>query len=336
MTYKYNAPWHDLKRVCLGRSYSPEFYTGIRNTQIQDTLTRIAEETEEDYLNIQTILQQAGVEVVRPILSNDSILNHIDANGRITHVTAKSFTLIPRPPMQPRDSQLIVGNKFIATNPEIDAYRSALDTTDIIVPGHGLSFDAPYVTVIGKDLIVDRRDQPWLDSYIRTEFPEHRVTAVDIGGHNDAVFAPIKSGVIVSTYDNTNYEETFPGWDVLYIERQSWNAVPEWRKFKHSNAGKWWMPGEQDNHDFINFVETWLTNWLGYVEETVFDVNMLAINDHTVLVNNYNKTVFDFLHKHNIEPIVAPFRHRFFWDGGIHCITSDLYREGEAEFYISK
>jgi hypothetical protein len=61
---------------------------------------------------------------------------------------------------------------------------------------------------------------------------------------------------------------------------------------------------------------------------------MLSINENLVLVNNYNKIVFDFLKKHHIEAIIAPFRHRFFWDGGIHCITSDLYREGSLEKYI--
>lgn len=334
--YQYNAPWHDLKRVCLGRSYGPEFYKDIANPQIKETLTRIAVETEEDYANIEKLLKQAGVDVVRPTLDNDSIMNYIDASGRITHLTSKSFTLIPRPPMQPRDSQLIVGNKFIATNSEINAYRSVLDTTDIVVNKTSQAFDAPCVTVIGQDLIVDRRDFPWLDTFIKQQFPSHRVTAVDIGGHNDAVFAPIKPGVIISTYDHTNYAETFPNWEVLFIERQGWNAVPEWRKFKHSNSGKWWMPGEHNNKDFIEFVETWLGNWLGYVEETVFDVNMLAINDRLVMVNNYNSEVFNFLKRHKIEPIVAPFRHRFFWDGGIHCITSDLYREGEAEIYIKK
>ena len=96
------------------------------------------------------------------------------------------------------------------------------------------------------------------------------------------------------------------------------------------------MPGEESNTEFTSFVETWLTNWLGYVEETVFDVNMLSLDEHTVLVNNYNKEVFEFFKLHHIEPVVAPFRHRFFWDGGIHCITSDLYRAGEAECYIRR
>jgi glycine amidinotransferase len=236
--------------------------------------------------------------------------------------------------MQPRDSQLIIGTKFIATNNEIDAYGSVLDHDKIITPPDGITFDAPYVTVIGKDLIVDRRDKPWLDQYIRKEFPEHNIVAVDIGGHNDAVFAPVKPGIIISTYHHTNYDSTFPGWKVLHIKNQSWNAIPDWRKLKHSNAGKWWMPGEEKNTEFTNFVETWLTNWVGYVEETVFDVNLLAVNDRLVLVNNYNKTVFDFLKQHGVETIITPFRHRFFWDGGIHCITSDLYREGDAERYI--
>ena len=336
MTYNFNAPWHTLKKVCLGRSYSPSFYNEIKNSRIKDLLTQIARETEEDYKNIQEILEQAGVEVVRPTIPEDSILNYIDVNGCITHASAKSFTLIPRPPMQPRDSQLIVGSSLVATNAEINAYSDVIDINSAIALRHGLSFDAPYVTVIGNDLIVDCRDQPWLDSFIQKQFPHHRVTAVDIGGHNDAVFAPVKPGVIISTYDHTNYSETFPGWEVFYVERQSWNAIPEWRRLKHSNAGKWWMPGEETNIEFTTFVETWLTNWLGYVEETVFDVNMLVLDEHTVMVNNYNRAVFEFLKKHRVEPIIAPFRHRFFWDGGIHCITSDLYREGEAETYIQR
>jgi len=330
--YNYNAPWHPLKKTCLGRSYTPDFYAGIRNSRIRDTLMRIAQETEEDYQGIQNILQQAGVEVVRPDIPAGSILDYTDCNGRITHATAHSFTLIPRPPMQPRDCHLIVGNRFLATNKEIDFYSSVLDTQQIETSTY--EFDAPYVTVIGRNLVVDRRDYPGLDAYITKQFPNHTVMAVDIGGHNDAVFAPVSPGVIVSTYDNTNYATTFPGWEVLYIERQSWNAIPEWRQLKHSNRGKWWMPGEENNTEFTEFVETWLTNWLGYVEETVFDVNMLSLDERTVLVNNYNKPVFEFLHRHGIEPVIAPFRHRYFWDGGIHCITSDLYRAGEAESYI--
>ena len=53
-----------------------------------------------------------------------------------------------------------------------------------------------------------------------------------------------------------------------------------------------------------------------------------------VNVNNYNKEVFGFLKKHKIEPIICPIRHRYFWDGGLHCVTLDLQREGARENYF--
>jgi len=103
---------------------------------------------------------------------------------------------------------------------------------------------------------------------------------------------------------------------------------------KKKNAGKWWVPGEELNDDFTDFVETWLKDWVLYVEETVFDVNMLIINPTNVIVNGYNKKVFDAFERHGITPHVINFRHRYFWDGGIHCITSDLGRTGEMKDYF--
>ena len=66
----------------------------------------------------------------------------------------------------------------------------------------------------------------------------------------------------------------------------------------------------------------------------MFDVNMLSIDQNTIICNNYNKEVFEHFKKHKVEPIVFNFRHRYFWDGGIHCITQDLYREGTQEDYL--
>jgi glycine amidinotransferase len=195
-------------------------------------------------------------------------------------------------------------------------------------------FDAPLVTVIGKHLIVDCREHAWLAEYLKQTCPDRTVIPVHIGGHNDAVFCPVRPGLIVSTYHHDNYVDSFPGWEIKFIDNQSWNAIPEWRKFKHSNASKWWTPDKHNNPEFEQFVDTWLTLWTGHVQETVFDVNMLQINQSVILVNNYNKEMFDFFKQKNIEPIVVPFRHRFFWDGGLHCITADIYRQGDCNEYI--
>ena len=56
--------------------------------------------------------------------------------------------------------------------------------------------------------------------------------------------------------------------------------------------------------------------------------------NHCCVSQTKNKQVNDFLKKHNIEPVYVPFRHRYFWDGGLHCITLDLYREGKQQNYF--
>ena len=69
------------------------------------------------------------------------------------------------------------------------------------------------------------------------------------------------------------------------------------------------------------------------MEETVFDVNVLMVNEETMICNNYNKALFKQFTAAGIEPIVVPNRHRFFWDAGWHCVTLDIRRAGSQEDY---
>jgi len=336
---KFNAPWDPLQHAWVGQSYGPEFYEPIKDSRIRDSLQKIARETEEDYQTLISTLEKFSIKVERPYIDLEkTIIDYVDLDGKLHYSNSNSFTLIPRPPMQPRDSVLIVGEKFIGTNDDIHWFNTLiknlkLNDAQIIAKSHQ-SFDAPLITVIGKHLIVDCKEHPGLADYIQQCCPDRIVVPVMVGGHNDAVFCPVAPGLIVSTAHHTNYAETFPGWEVKFIENQSWNAIPDWRKFKHSNVNKWWVPDSDNNTEFASFVNTWLTNWLGYVQETVFDVNMLQINSNTVLVNNYNQEMFEWFKIKKIEPIIVSFRHRFFWDGGIHCVTADLYREGDACEYL--
>jgi hypothetical protein len=69
----------------------------------------------------------------------------------------------------------------------------------------------------------------------------------------------------------------------------------------------------------------------------LFSVDVLESKEtlpKNVIVFNYNKQVFDALDRYGITPHIVPFRHRYFWDGGIHCVTSDLHREGTMQDYF--
>lgn len=188
---------------------------------------------------------------------------------------------------------------------------------------------------IGYDLIFGTDGvAPEVVERITNYFDKFQWHFVDLLGHNDGSYHPIKPGAILSIFDVNFYQDIFPGWDIQYLPNESWSKVGKFIKLKEKNQGKWWLPGEEQNDEFTYFVETWLSDWVGYAEETVFDVNCLCLDERYVFVNNHNVKVKEFLKKHGMEPIVIPFRHRYFWDGGIHCCTLEIRRAGDIKKYL--
>jgi len=194
------------------------------------------------------------------------------------------------------------------------------------------------VSRIGRDLYFgtanynDNIDD--LKQAIDQEFPDTRNHIINTGGHGDGTYCPVAPGLIISLRDVPTYADTFPDWEVIYLPNQSWSKVKPFLDLKKVNGGKWWIPGFEYDQAVIDTVASWLDHWTGYVAETVFDVNMLIIDPKNVMIFNYNKKVFDALDRYGITAHVVPFRHRYFWDGGIHCVTCDLDREGSMQDYF--
>lgn len=336
-----HAQWHPLKTLMVGKSYTPDYYEPIKNSQIRDSLQLIAEQTEEDFQNLIRTVESYGANVIRVDTGYRNIEIDIADN--------QHYQAIPRSPMTPRDNAVVIGDKILITNPSCADYTQSIykhiDYKHIINPWAKYTnpdlnnwqlepdknFHAPSITRVGDTIFVDNNNYPWLVEYFQLNLPDYKIVEVTIGGHNDGAYSPIIPGKILSIYGQTHYQQTFPGWEVLYLPNQSWNLVKGWEQLKHKNNGKWWIDGQDIDNDLTEFVETWLTDWVGYVEETVFDVNCLVLDRHHVCFTNYNQQVWDFCQHNNIEPVLVPFRHRFFWDGGLHCITLDLVREGSCE-----
>lgn len=324
--FSVHQHWDPLKVCMVGRSYPSKFYKFIQDTRVRTVMERIADETEEDYQKLISLLNSFGVETIR-IELQDSIEHYKTGNRYLA------------PPMCPRDYMSMVGDTFYFESSHFKHdYRHILDRIELqnnrIVYDQGINGAA--TTRVGKDLyfgttlgttVID-------NGQYRNLFPDYRTHIIDTQGHSDATFCPVKPGLIVSLHDVPTYKDTFPDWEVVYLPGQSWAAIPEFQKLKAKNQGKWWVPGEELNNDFTDYVESWLGHWVGYVEETVFDVNMLVVDEHTVICNNYNEQVFKAFDRHGITAHVLNFRHRYFWDGGLHCITSDLHREGSIKDYF--
>ena len=329
------ATFDPLKHCWIGSGFKAEWFSDLdiyKNDKIMDPLKRIAEETEEDYQALGKILSEAGVKTYRSFLNTDSLKN------------------VSRPPVCPRDHFAVIGEKLYAVGEIHPGYKDVLtqiERKNIHLDIKHVNTDVALKSLIctaniarvGKDIWWDVHEdtkEHLIDKYKKEwEKESFRVHISRRGYHSDSSFCVVKPGCIVSLNDVQDYKTEFPGWDVLYLPDQSWSKVSPFLKIKHKVGGKWWVKGEEHNDQLIHFVNSWLDDWVGYVEETVFDVNMLSIDQNTIICNNYNKEVFDHFKKHKVEPVIFNFRHRYFWDGGIHCITQDLYREGTQEDYFN-
>ena len=92
--------WDPLKVCVVGRSYPPEFYSWINKPAVRSLFEKIAIETEEDYQNIIKKLESFGVNVVRTNLAKHKFID-----GKYV-----------APPMNPRDSTVMVGQKFYSNS----------------------------------------------------------------------------------------------------------------------------------------------------------------------------------------------------------------------------
>jgi len=331
-----HTPFQPLEAVLVGQGVSDTYFDWVDDPNISGPLQQIVYETSEDLDNIKKVCGKFGAKVyqTRPLEYDCALLDSDQ---------------IPVPPIQPRDVHLTLDDKVYctSTNKMWNYIHDIVHEDDIVnlfdlvyKPGTqfqgGDTLNGASCYRIGNRIILPNIIDPAMRDYCQNFFTSkgYEIIQTNDEGHSDGLMSVLKPGVIVSLVDVLNYQNSFPGWDVLTVTDQSWNKMSGWLNFKHKSQGRWWVPGEESNEYLRKFVDTWLKDWVGFVEETVFDVNMFSLSEEYVLVNNHNKQVFEYLKKHRIEPIICPMRHRYFWDGGIHCCTLDLRRTGQREDYF--
>jgi hypothetical protein len=332
--------WQPLEEVIVGRTFTPEYFEFIENKQVFKQLSQILDETAEDLDNLQRVIEEYGAIVRRPNLPDIDVFQKSQINDDGA----------PLPPLTPRDWQITLGDKLLRILPLPELDQICQIYGDAVVNPHGESWDencvlngasASCIVRVGRDVFFDNSDflRPDQTKWIIDNVlgPGYRVHEAVTDGHGDAVFAILKPGVILSSKHDVNLDLAgdFPNWDVLKIWDSSIWAAMEVGKFKEENFnGRWYVTGQDPTEEFRKFVDDYLVRWVGFVSETVFDVNCLVLDESHVIFSSYNKQVFDFCRKHKIEPIVSELRHSYFWDGGISCCTQDIRRNGGLETYL--
>jgi len=333
--------WQPLEEVIVGRCYPGDYFDYLPNKKVSDQMKRILDETTEDLDNLAQVCRDFGAVVRRP----DTIPKE---EFQLRQIEFGDSTM---PPLTPRDWQITLGEKLLVCAPldEMKPVLSNYDPKDIVDPFNGVwtedvilsTANASCIVRVGTDIFFDNSE--WWTAeqtdWVKENVLDDRYTVHEAvtEGHGDSVFAILKPGVILSSYhaDDLNLEKEFPGWDILRIEQSSLQEAMALGKFKEENFnGQWYVQGTKPSDEFSQYVDTYLKDWTGEAEETVFDVNCLVLDESHVIMSSIKPEVEAFLKKHNIEPIVVPLRHRYFWDGGISCCTQDIRRKGGLESYL--
>ena len=325
----YNG-FDPLTEVWLGGVYPVDFYYDFA-PEVRDALTQITEMTMQDLDKISKLLESKNIKVQRPAFTN----NRDDYIGNNKELI--------KPPIMPRDTELSLGNTFyhLRSGYKIDPWKQQID--EMVNSGINVHFAPtgtdlsclcpPSIVRCGRDLYIDIDSHAHVMPQVSKTFNEwakhYRVHLVSTGGHSDSVFCPVTEGLIVTTHWLDEYSKTFPGWEVFKIPKEITHIA---------NARQhWWVPDPQisKNSLFAQHIEQRAIDWVGNYQETQFSVNMLVIDNQTVLAVNQNPLLTEFLASKGIEVILADFRCKSFWDGGMHCLTCDITRTGGMKDYFN-
>lgn len=335
-----------LEEVWLGDVYPPEFFDHL-DINYRDVLKTIIEWTREDLQIIHNKLEQLGVKVRRPVYSD-----------RREDYFSSPDGMLFKPEICPRDSFLTFGNTIVVDTwlderlKENFPWRHLLEeyTTDpesrVIKNPCRLNLIGANAVKLGQDFFLDTGFDWNVDAEERLlEFqkhvphlwPNHKCHMLTQGGHCDAGFAVLRPGLLLVTAYFEYYKDNFPGWDFISV------ANPEFKNhaallaatFPNSGNGRWHVPNLPMSPNFNNFVLDHAKEWIGNYTETFFEVNCLVVDEKNILVIGSDQNVFEQLDKHGFNVHVLPFRTRGFWDGGLHCITVDIRRQGEIKNYFT-
>lgn len=330
-TISSHSQWQPLHEVWIGGTYPADFYQHLGGKS-HDIFAKITEITEKDFDRLAKVLGSLGVRVVRPRFGK--IDDYLDEQDHLL-----------KPPISPCDIALTLGDTLYLMpqyTSGVDPYQHAVDE----YLGHGQKIHVidrgtpePWAWMIfasvvraGRDILIDYVPSiPESKKYtllVAEELGEnYRVHLSGTGDHNDGVFCPIRPGHIFTSHYRKVYDSSFPGWEVFHLPDTTY------KNLKHLGiANKWYLPGIDYGH-FNREILTVAETWLGYPQETVFEVNMLVVDEKNIICGAYDEQAFKYFESLGITPHLVEFQSRYFWDAGIHCLTSDIHRSGPCEDY---
>jgi glycine amidinotransferase len=311
---------------------------------------QLLEELQEDLQGFVAALEACSVSVIRPA-----------ALGKRSHIASPFWTALETPPLNVRDQAIVLGHTLVETAPHV---RSRLFENDYLKPilypyfragsrwlsmprpslargsldpsyfvaqgvdpalafddsraaaldglGFEIVFDGAQCIRLGRDVLVNVANAnhalglAWLRSTFGGEFRFHELRGI-ADSHIDSIVVPLRPGLLLlrSPQYRAQLPDSLQRWDVVYPPEASDSAFPDYSDFGFNLASRY------------------------------IDINVLSINETTVIVNSLCPDLIASLEARGQTVIPVQHRHRRLFSGGFHCFTLDTVRSGGPEDYLA-
>ena len=363
--FKVTHQWNKLKTCVVGSAYPPEIFDFIKDVKLRNTFEKLSIETEEDIALLAKFLESFGIKVVRPTMprtfeefkiADGYIAPPISARDFMTMIDDKLY--YPGLPnanhawthycltnnLDPKDKENFTQRQdwldYQKEDKRVfdkkvgfynDIFTLALQQGNDVVASPIDYMNSSFISRLGEKMIVGTQnyydDQDSIKRTFERMFPTKEIHIASSEGHSDGCFTPISEELIISAYEAIDYKKTFPNAEVVEVPSEITLKDDKFKAQILTAEHKWFLEGMENNKDLVEMVDHYFNNWVGNVNESAFMVNILMLDKKNALCSSDNKQVREAMKRHGVELHVTPFRHRWFWDCGIHCLTQDLDRE---------
>jgi glycine amidinotransferase len=167
-------------------------------------------------------------------------------------------------------------------------------------------FDAADFVRFGRDILVQKSHVTnefgihWLQRALGSRFRIHRVKVNDPHAmHIDATIVPLAPGKLLVNPDRFIPNELFRDWEILSAPRPT--LPRDWPMY---------------------FCSSWVS------------MNVLSLDENTILVERQEKPLIEALTAWGFTCIPLDFRHVYSFGGSFHCVTLDVRRQGGIGQYL--
>ena len=334
--------WGKLRKVVLGNIEPTDFIHGVQfsDPTFITQFTKVCRTTLDDLERTRKFLELSGVEVVQPEASlppsKDMCLPPINPRDNILQY--KDHTLIAHPTIvHHRSASELIADTITNTKKKVfenkATYVANWETWEPL-DEDGPLYETANILRMGLDILITENHERFGNALGYIEFskwleevePKARIHEVKgTTGHLDGNLFIVKPGLVLVYDDTIELPGDMAKWDKIVVDKNLKPRIQVLKGLEHMEKTKY-------NPEFTKLWFEWLNS---NINETAFSLNALNLGNDIVAFPCYNKDIFDKLEKgYNIECINLDLKAIEYWDQGLHCITSELDRDGELEHTI--